>query len=408
MTRPRRRAALAGFASRFSLFGLLAIVAGCRSGGPLGPPDSFLVYAPQLDAAGAPVRTASGLPVLAAVPVDDPRAEPLYKQFGVGFAAEVLRTDYLAKQLVRDADVGGHRFPDAARAAALEPTVLVLGGAPAEAGTPGAPGRGLGLKGLLGRTEEHRDVRWIAVDAYPDHDRALPQTLAGLLGRAAAWRVAGDDPAARTLVDGYGGALEVIAREWRSGEGPAGAIPGDAGSAAQRDLFAAVRENRYGLGAGGVPRSAQEILGDPGVTATVLYRLAQSKTVGRKIAPAEVYAPFVTDRIPPGVSPAAVLGPFRNFQAKLLSAWGRAVLEGRPPHDIADLIDAYGRALPAERSEVTRVFVITTFGATVKPGGVRPPERDPGTALPELTALAAEVAAGRRSFRAALAEDPPR
>jgi len=390
------------------LLGVLAIAAGCRSGKSLGPPDSFLVYAPELDGTGAPQRTASGLPVLAPVAVDDPRVAPLYRQFAVGFAAEVLRTDYLAKQLVRDADVGGRRFPDAARAAALEPTVLVLGGAAADTGPAGATGRGLGVKGFLGRADDHRDVRWIAVDAYPDHDHALAQTLAGLLGRAAAWRVAGDDPAARTLVDGYGGALEVIAREWRSGEGPAGAMPGDAGSAAQRDLFAAVRENRFGLGAGGVPRPAQEVLADPGVTATVLYRLAQSKAVGRKIAPAEVYAPFVTDRVPPGVSPAAVLGPFRNFQAKLLSAWGRAVLEARPPHDIADLIDAYGRALPAERAEVTRVFVITTFGATVKPGGVRPPEHDPGTALPELAALAAEVAAGRRSFHAALAADRPR
>jgi len=134
----------------------------------------------------------------------------------------------------------------------------------------------------------------------------------------------------------------------------------------------------------------------------VLYRLAQSKTVGRKIAPDAVYAPFVKDRVPEGISPAAVLGPFRNFQAKLLSAWARAVLEGKPPADIADLVEAYGRALPAERSEITRIFVVTTFGATVKEGGVRPPAGNPGAALPELTALAAEVAAGKLSSHAAL------
>ena len=98
-----------------------------------------------------------------------------------------------------------------------------------------------------------------------------------------------------------------------------------------------------------------------------------------------------------------MLGPFRNFQAKLLSAWGRAVLEGRPPRDIADLIEAYARALPAERGDVIRIFVITTYGATVKPGGVPPPTTDPGTALPELTTLAAQVAAGKLSCRAALA-----
>jgi hypothetical protein len=163
-----------------------------------------------------------------------------------------------------------------------------------------------------------------------------------------------------------------------------------------------VRENRYVMGADGAPRPAAELLADPGVAATVLYRLAQSKSVGRKIAPDAVYAPFVKDRIPEGISPAAVLGPFRNFQAKLLSAWARAVLEGRPPADIADLVDAYGRALPAERSEIVRIFVVTTFGTTVKPGGVRPPTANPGDALPELTALAAEVAAGKMSSHAAL------
>ena len=77
---------------------------------------------------------------------------------------------------------------------------------------------------------------------------------------------------------GYARALEVIAREWRTGEGPAGRMPPDAGTAAQRDLFAAVRENRYTLGADGAPRPARELLADPNVAATVLYRLAQSKT----------------------------------------------------------------------------------------------------------------------------------
>ena len=55
-------------------------------------------------------------------------------------------------------------------------------------------------------------------------------------------------------------------------------LPPDAGTAAQRDLFAAVRENRYALGADGAPRPARELLADPNVAATVLYRLAQSKT----------------------------------------------------------------------------------------------------------------------------------
>ena len=138
--------------------------------------------------------------------------------------------------------------------------------------------------------------------------------------------------------------------------------------------------------------------------ATVLYRLAQSKTVGRKIAPDAVYAPFVKDRVPEGISPAAVLGPFRNFQAKLLSAWARAVLEGKPPRDIADLVDAYGRALPAERSRdhphLRRDDVRRDGQAGRRASSRRRPRRG---ALPELTALAAEVAAGKLSSHAALA-----
>jgi hypothetical protein len=378
------------------LVAVLAAAGGCRRDAELGPADSFLLYAPVPAEGGGAGRSAAGLPVVEALAPDDPRAQPVFQQLGVGFASEVLRTDYLAKQLVRDADVGGRRYPDATRSASREPTLLLVGGPRGE--RPVA--RGIALRGLFGRTDERPGVLWIPLDAYPEHDRALGQTLAGLLGTAAATRVAGD-AAPRALVAGYAQAMEVIAREWRVGEGPAGALPADAGTAAQRELFAAVRENRFAVTPGGAPRPAAELLADPGVTATVLYRLAQSKAVGRKVASPEVYAPFVTDRVPAGVSPAAVLGPFRNFQAKLLSAWGRAVLEGRPPRDIADLVDAYARALPGEKAEVIRIFVITTYGATVRAGGIHPPAGDAGAALAALTAVAAEVAAGKLSTRAA-------
>jgi len=373
---------------------------GCKRDPALAPPDSFMVVAPAPPRDGAAAKSKSGLPIVAKVAVDDPHAMVLHQKFMVGFAGEVLRTDYLAKQLVREIDVGGRRYAEGPRAAAREPTVLVMGGS--RAGGPTS--RGVALKGTFGGDDEHPDVLALALDAYPDHDHALTQTLAGALGLLAASRVAAADAPNPThpLVVAYSRALEVVAREWREGEGPAGAMPGDAGSAAQRELFTGVRENRYVVGEDGAPRAAADLLVDPGVAATVLYRLAQSKSVGRKIAPDAVYAPFVKNRVPEGISPAAVLGPFRNFQAKLLSAWARAVLEGNPPRDIADLVDAYARALPAERSEVVRIFVVTTFGATVKPGGVRPPAGNPGAALPELTALAAEVAAGKMSSHGAL------
>jgi hypothetical protein len=395
----RRTAALLAIASATWIG---AGASGCHRDRSLGPADSFAVYAP-LEEGGGAKRSPAGLAVVSTVAPDDPRAEPLYRQLTIGFAAEVLRTDYLAKQLVRDASFGGKRYPEPSRAEAAQPTAFVVGGPVGD-----KTGRGLALKGTFGGVNEHPELAWIALPAYPDQDRALPQTLAGLLGLEAAARVAAGalTPPPRPLLDGYARALEVIAREWRMGEGPAGTLPADAGTSAQRELFAAVRQNRYVLGADGAPRAAADLLEDSGVAATVLYRLAQSKTVGRKVAPPEVYAPFVTDRVPDGVSPAAVLGPFRNFQAKLLSAWGRAVLEGRPPRDIGDLVEAYGRALPAERADVTRIFVITTYGATVKSGGVRPPAADPGSALPELTALAAQVAAGKISIRAGTLEPP--
>jgi hypothetical protein len=369
---------------------------GCRQETTLGPADSFLLYAPIDEPPGTPRRSPAGLAVVAPVAADDERAVPLEKQFSVGFLGEVLRTDYLAKQLVRDAVVDGKRYPDAARAAAREPTVLLLTGTTADP----PHGTGLATRGFFGGAREYPDAVWVAIARDPSADTALSQTVAGLVGRSTAARVAGEGPDA--LIEGYGRAMEVIAREWRVGEGPQGAMSPDAGTRAQRDLFAAIRENRFALGPDGAPRPAAELLADPGVAATVIYRLAQSKAVGRRVAPPEVYAPFVTDRIPPGISPAAVLGPFRNFQAKLLSAWGRAVLAGKPPHDIAELVDAYARAMPAERTEAIRVFVVTTYGGTVKEGGVKASGSDAATALPELTALAAEVAAGRRSSHQAL------
>jgi hypothetical protein len=201
--------------------------------------------------------------------------------------------------------------------------------------------------------------------------------------------------------------MEVIAREWRVGDGPRGTLPPSVGTEAQRELFAAVRQNRYVMSPGaGTPqlRSAADMLGDRGVAATVIYRMAQSKGIGHHVAPPEVYAPFMSDRVPAGISPAAVLGPIRNFQAKLISAWGRAVMRGAPPRDIVDLVEAYGASLPAERAEVIRLFVVTTFGATVKAGGVSV-EGDSSKALGELTALAAEVAAGRRPLRLPLSAD---
>jgi hypothetical protein len=198
-------------------------------------------------------------------------------------------------------------------------------------------------------------------------------------------------------------AMEVIAREWRVGKGPAGVVPYDAGSLAQRTLFANIRENRFVVGEDGkTVRPAAELLGEAGVAATVIYRLAQSKAIAQRVAPEAFYAPFTSGRLPPGVSPAAVLGSFRNFQAKLLGAWAEATHAGHGPRDIGELVEVYTKAFPAEKTEVLRIFVVTTFGGTVQDGGVSTRAEDSAKSLAAIDALVADVSAGKRSLRAAL------
>src|SRR5438034_550 len=118
----RRCRAIEGLAF-VGLAGLVAL--GCHRDRSLGPPDSFTVYAPV---EGGPTRSPAGLPIVSGVAPDDPRAAPLYQQLMAGFSGEVLRTDYLAKQLVRDASAAGKRFSDAARAEAAQPTAFIVGG----------------------------------------------------------------------------------------------------------------------------------------------------------------------------------------------------------------------------------------------------------------------------------------
>jgi hypothetical protein len=414
--RPTRAPGSRGATARGAARALVALAAAgvaapaCSRGTePLGVPDSYIVFASLKDEAGQARKSPAGLPVVGAVALDDPRAALLERLFAVGFAGEVLRTDYLAKQFIREAQLQGKSAPADSKRAAAEPTILFLDrGAPPE-------GRGLSLKGAWGGTTDRPALPWVGIGDGATQEPSFVQTLSGLLGArvarlvsgaadgAASRNAAADRPEAAALIHGYARSLEVIAREWRVGEGPQGTMAPDAGTAAQRELFAGVRQNRYARGPDGhTVRPAAEMLADAGLVATVLYRFAQAKGIGNRVGPPELYAPFVTHRIPPGVSPAAVLGPFRNFQAKLIAAWGGSVLRGAPPRDLVDLVEAYARELPAERAEVIRLFVVTTWAATVKPGGVSPSSGGAAGPLAELTALAAEVTAGRRSLRSAL------
>jgi hypothetical protein len=386
---PRRRSALAALS--------LACTLGCHAGNKtLAPPDSYLLFLPGGEGAPAgaplPVRKAD---------LKNSAVQPLPGMFETGFASEMLRTVYLAGQFLRDAVIDGRKFSDLGRANGALPVCLVVG-------VDKVPyGRGLSIQGTFGA--DHRPtLPWIGIPAEPTQDKAVLQTLTGHFAAYAAHLVATGGqldavaPPPASLVDGYRMAMEVVAREWRTTAGPAGVIQFDEGTSAQRALFADVRENRFILDEQGKLRTARELTASPGVAATILYRMAQSRAVGPRVAPEAFYAPFAANRMPPGVSPAAILGTFRNFQAKLLGSWATAVLRASAPRDIIDLVELYSLAFPAERAEVLRIFVVTTFGATVMPGGSSMDPKDAQHTLAELTALTAQVAAGKRTLRDAL------
>jgi hypothetical protein len=382
--------------SRLALPLVLLALASCGSDGGLGPPDSYRLLAPVKDAASK-----GGLPVMKAVALDDPAAVPLARLFEEGFASEMLRTVYLAKQLVRDGQLGGHPATPEGRAFCSEGLPVVLG-------LPQAVyGRGLAVDRSLRAPVDHPAVPWIGLGDL-DRDRALVQTVSGKLATYALHLVLTggtfSQPQAAlptALGEGYRMAMEVVAREWRVGKGPQGVVPYDAGTPAQRTVFADVRENRFVTGADHrTLRPPLELLADPGVAATVIYRLAQSRAIAGRAAPLPFYQPFAAGRLPPGVSPAAVLGPLRNFQAKLLAAWADAAQRGHAPRDIAELVEVYAAAFPEEKTEVLRVFVVTTFAATVQPGGVSTRPEDASKALAAIDAVVSDVAAGRRSLRA--------
>src|SRR4051794_3445848 len=145
----RRPAALAGKGRAVLTFVSALAVLGCRGQATLGLPDSYLVYAPAFEKDGTAKKSASGLPLVEALALDDQRAAPLHKQIGLGIVGELLRTDYLAKQLVRDVSAGGKTYPEAARAAAREPSVFIIG-----RGLP-ALGTGLAIAGFFGGAVDH-------------------------------------------------------------------------------------------------------------------------------------------------------------------------------------------------------------------------------------------------------------
>jgi hypothetical protein len=371
--------------------GLALVAAACGDDGRFGPPESYVLLAPMAGSSPLVMRS-----------LREDEAQPVVKLFFEGFAAEMLRTVYMAKQLVREGRPGGRPFPGAVGGPASEGTPVVIG-------LESEPyGRGLALHRTLRAPLARPDVVWLGLQSRPESDPVLIQTVAGrlatyVLDLVLSGGTFGDTAAVlpHPLAGGYRMAMEVIAREWRTGRGPTGVVAPDAGTAGQRAVFADVRENRFVLTDDGrAVRPATELLASAGVAATVLYRFAQSRAVGQRVARDDFYGPFAS-RVPPGVSAAAVLGRFRNFQAKLLVPWATAAMDGHPPRDIVDLVDGYLAAFPEEKKEAVRIFIVTTFGGTVVPGGVPIGPRDTVKTLAAVDALVADVMAGRRSLRGA-------
>jgi hypothetical protein len=378
--------------------GLTCLAFGCGKG-TLGPAESHLILVPVSPAARSP----GGLPVVRPVNIERDPGLAVARLTADGFASEMVRSVYLAKQLVRTAEVSGQRHPEAVRAAAALPLGLVIetesGAAPAA-----ALSRGLAFERWLGAPEEHPLLTWTALPATLTDDKALVQTLSGRLAVHAASFVTGEQRGSAPLVEAFGMAMEVISREWRVSRGAGTALPTTAGTMKQRTLFADIRENHAVMSGEDRRdlRTPAELLADPKVIATVIYRLAQTRAVGNKVGPPEIYRPFFSGSLPEGVSGAQVLGPIRNYVAKLLTAWSRAILESRPPVDGADLVEAYSRLFPEERREVLRIFLVTTFAATVKPGGISRRPEEATAAVAEVSALTEEILAGKRTLKDAV------
>jgi hypothetical protein len=296
-----------------------------------------------------------------------------------GFGAELLRTYAMTKRFA--ARTSGRRET---------PTTIAVG-APVVSSDPAQERQ---IRVGWGRTTLDPDARIIWIDDSPGRrDRSTMADLVSGFGDAIIDVVDPDSDClasdASALRLGYIQFLEVVAAEWRPPSDT-----DDRDELRRLSVFADVRGNDAVRRREQSPRA---MIADPSVVATVLYRLASSD-LGRRMAEAAVYKPFLDAQPPHDVHPALLLGAFRNFQAKLLVAWQRAAAAGRRPRDLIDLVEAYGDAHPAERAEATRIFLITTYGATALPDAVRA-DQPAAEVETQLAALTADVLFGRRGLR---------
>jgi hypothetical protein len=368
-----------------------------------------------------PLRYAAG---------DDASAARVRRLMSDELSGELLRTFAMARRLIAETAPAS----SVQRARVQAPAYVALGTSDVYRGLPY---RDRALSAGLGQRAIPAGVPIVWVDDEPQHtetgrllasqlpaskastsDRALRDAIAldqiasgfghailSLIAPPPAISQGGTLVADDPLGEGYVTFLEVLDAEWRSAGGDRAAA--DARAVLQHAAwFAAVRGNqgieRYrtyrACGLSAASPSDTALAREPLVIATFLYRLAASQA-GHRLAPDDTYRSMVLELPPSGFSPGRVLGPFRNFQAKLLWAWNRAALAGHRPRDLVDLVEAYADAFPAERPEVTRILLVTTYGLTVRPGGI-PADRPCDDLESTLAALTADVLFGRLDLRA--------
>jgi hypothetical protein len=284
-----------------------------------------------------------------------------------GFPAELLRTFGMTRRFVERTAPDG----SVVHARATAPLYLALGVDDTFHDTPYRD-RVIGHGLFATRIPADVPLVWIddrlaSASPGPGDGAALNEIVSGL-GKAIVSLVA-PLPASRAgelagqpypLRDGYVAFLLVVAAEWGSRPGVGGAQESVDDEAA-RDylrslpLFARVRANEA------AQHVAQlgDLDNDPEMIATVLYRMAASD-LGRTMERDDAYLPFLAEPPPRGIPAALLLGAFRNFQAKLLSAWSAAVRAGHRPATLTDLVEAYADAHPLERAEARRIFAVTT------------------------------------------------
>jgi hypothetical protein len=355
--------------------------------------DDYLLLRRTPQAAGEPTQ-------LTVASRQDPEGYYVRHLLANGFGAELMRTYAMTKRFA--ARTAGYRDRE---------TTIALGRPDTPDSDPaGAPGRARRVQFGWWRTSIDADAPIIWIDDSPERRaRSSMADVVSGFGGAIVDVIAPETGAAHArsapLRDGYVAFLQVVGSEWKPPRDT-----DDRDELRRLGVVAHVRANDAVLASrdpapnwvmrdppASQTRPAREMIGDPIVVASVLYRLASSD-LARKMADPHVYQHFLEARPPQGVHPALLLGAFRNFQAKLLAAWSRASAAGRPPHDLVDLVEAYADAYPAERAEATRIFLVTTLGATAVASGVRADET-PDRVEAQLAAVTADVLFGRRGLR---------